>query len=139
MGVINGSSLSLCMIKSSTDEFCFSSSLNKNGCAIARYQSKFICMASSSASGGVKQQVKLTGDSFIRPHLRELSPYQPILPFEVIEFTRSDIHLQFLFFHMPNFHFWMLQLGSPYAENKNLLRITECESGFNYCTLYYIN
>lgn len=27
---------------------------------------------------------KLTGDSFIRPHLRKLSPYQPILPFEVI-------------------------------------------------------
>ncbi|KAF8376968.1 hypothetical protein HHK36_030339 [Tetracentron sinense] len=25
---------------------------------------------------------KLTGDSFIRPHLRKLSPYQPILPFE---------------------------------------------------------
>lgn len=26
----------------------------------------------------------LTGDSFIRPHLRKLSPYQPILPFEVL-------------------------------------------------------
>lgn len=25
----------------------------------------------------------LTGKSFIRPHLLELSPYQPILPFEV--------------------------------------------------------
>ena len=29
-------------------------------------------------------QVKVTGDSFIRPHLLKLSPYQPILPFEVI-------------------------------------------------------
>lgn len=29
-------------------------------------------------------QPKLTGDSFIRPHLRKLSAYQPILPFEVL-------------------------------------------------------
>ncbi|TQD77715.1 hypothetical protein C1H46_036739 [Malus baccata] len=28
-------------------------------------------------------QQRLTGDSFIRPHLRNLSPYQPILPFEI--------------------------------------------------------
>ena len=28
-------------------------------------------------------QQRLTGDSFIRTHLRKLSPYQPILPFEV--------------------------------------------------------
>ncbi|GMN24961.1 hypothetical protein TIFTF001_000769 [Ficus carica] len=37
----------------------------------------------------VEQQVnegqqRLTGDSFIRTHLRKLSPYQPILPFEVL-------------------------------------------------------
>lgn len=31
----------------------------------------------------------LTGDSFIRPHLRKLSPYQPILPFEVYIFFSS--------------------------------------------------
>ncbi|KAM1184342.1 hypothetical protein ACFX2I_013741 [Malus domestica] len=29
-------------------------------------------------------QQRLTGDSYIRPHLRNLSPYQPILPFEVL-------------------------------------------------------
>ncbi|KAJ0083988.1 hypothetical protein Patl1_30382 [Pistacia atlantica] len=29
-------------------------------------------------------QQSLTGDSFIRQHLRKLSPYQPILPFEVL-------------------------------------------------------
>ncbi|XP_023535750.1 histidinol-phosphate aminotransferase, chloroplastic-like [Cucurbita pepo subsp. pepo] len=29
-------------------------------------------------------QQRLAGDSFIRPHLRKLSPYQPILPFEVL-------------------------------------------------------
>ncbi|KAL8240068.1 hypothetical protein R6Q59_013423 [Mikania micrantha] len=80
MGVINGSSL--CIIKS-IDEFCFSQSLIKTSPAISRRQSKFNTMASSSTSSeaGV---LKLTGDSFIRPHLRELSPYQPILPFEVL-------------------------------------------------------
>ncbi|KAF3443986.1 hypothetical protein FNV43_RR13676 [Rhamnella rubrinervis] len=30
------------------------------------------------------QQVRLTGDDFIRPHLKKLSPYQAILPFEVL-------------------------------------------------------
>ncbi|GAV59351.1 Aminotran_1_2 domain-containing protein [Cephalotus follicularis] len=29
-------------------------------------------------------QQRLTGDAFIRPHLRQLSPYQSILPFEVL-------------------------------------------------------
>lgn len=29
-------------------------------------------------------RAKLTGDSFIRHHLRELSPYQPIFPFEIL-------------------------------------------------------
>ncbi|KAK9071776.1 hypothetical protein SSX86_008205 [Deinandra increscens subsp. villosa] len=80
MARINASSL--CMLNSN-DEFCFSPLLSKSS---SRYQSKFSCMASSSTSSaaGVEQQLKLTGDSFIRPHLRELSPYQPILPFEVL-------------------------------------------------------
>ncbi|KAJ0654735.1 putative histidinol-phosphate transaminase [Helianthus annuus] len=76
MGVINGSSLS--MIKSN-DGFCISPSLNKTHFAVSKYQKQFNCVASVSS---VEQQVKLSGDSFIRPHLRELSPYQPILPFE---------------------------------------------------------
>lgn len=37
------------------------------------------CMASST----VPSPTRLKGDSFIREHLRRLSPYQPILPFEV--------------------------------------------------------
>ncbi|KAJ0838611.1 putative histidinol-phosphate transaminase [Helianthus annuus] len=78
MGVINGSSLS--MIKSN-DGFCISPSLNKTHFAVSKYQKQFNCVASVSS---VEQQVKLSGDSFIRPHLRELSPYQPILPFEVL-------------------------------------------------------
>ncbi|KAL2233589.1 UNVERIFIED_CONTAM: Histidinol-phosphate aminotransferase, chloroplastic [Sesamum indicum] len=41
--------------------------------------------ASTSSSVPVKEDdCSLTGDSFIRPHLRKLSPYQPILPFEVL-------------------------------------------------------
>ncbi|XP_028797518.1 histidinol-phosphate aminotransferase, chloroplastic-like isoform X2 [Neltuma alba] len=32
----------------------------------------------------VEKVNKLTGDTFIREHLRKLSPYQPILPFEVL-------------------------------------------------------
>ncbi|KAL0408644.1 UNVERIFIED_CONTAM: Histidinol-phosphate aminotransferase, chloroplastic [Sesamum radiatum] len=42
--------------------------------------------ASTSSAVPVKEDgCSLTGDSFIRPHLRKLSPYQPILPFEVFE------------------------------------------------------
>ncbi|OVA01977.1 Aminotransferase [Macleaya cordata] len=42
-------------------------------------------MASTIPVKQVKEgQQGLTGDSFIRPHLRNLSPYQPILPFEVL-------------------------------------------------------
>ena len=32
-------------------------------------------------------QQQVTGDSFIRSHFRKLSPYQPILPFEVFYFN----------------------------------------------------
>ncbi|KAM0013001.1 putative histidinol-phosphate transaminase [Helianthus debilis subsp. tardiflorus] len=84
MDAITGSSLR--MIKFN-DEFCFSPSLNKISRSISKFQSKFSCMASGSSissAAGVTQPLKLTGDSFIRPHLRELSPYQPILPFEVV-------------------------------------------------------
>ncbi|MQM04407.1 hypothetical protein Taro_037196 [Colocasia esculenta] len=50
------------------------------------------CMASSSAAAAAEEQQQqvdgrasgVTGDSFIRHHLRNLSPYQPILPFEVL-------------------------------------------------------
>ena len=42
-------------------------------------------ISSSSSTVPVEHvNQKLSGDSFIRPHLRKLSPYQPILPFEVI-------------------------------------------------------
>lgn len=43
------------------------------------------------------EQVAAKGDSFIRHHLRTLSPYQPILPFEVWLIT-SSFFLSFLIF-----------------------------------------
>lgn len=46
-------------------------------------QRKVIPMALTTKQVNEVQNV-LTGDSFIRPHLRNLSPYQPILPFEVL-------------------------------------------------------
>ncbi|KAJ4839937.1 hypothetical protein Tsubulata_042132 [Turnera subulata] len=49
-------------------------------------QRRVIAMASTVPVEHVNDgQERVTGDSFIRSHLRKLSPYQPILPFEVIE------------------------------------------------------
>ncbi|KAJ4701152.1 histidinol-phosphate aminotransferase, chloroplastic-like [Melia azedarach] len=67
MGVIDSSSL------------CFHQFVVPN-------QRRFIAMSSTLP---VDQNVnlgqhRLTGNSFIRPHLRKLKPYQPILPFEVL-------------------------------------------------------
>lgn len=42
------------------------------------------CRASVSPATPVTDEKPMTGDSFIRPHLRELAAYQPILPFEVL-------------------------------------------------------
>lgn len=63
--------------------------------------------SSSSAAVPVKEGgqqesgVPLTGDSFIRPHLRKLSPYQPILPFEVNVLT--CLHFQYSFINSVEF------------------------------------
>ncbi|KAM7463304.1 hypothetical protein LguiA_031425 [Lonicera macranthoides] len=81
MGVINAynASSSLCMIKSQIDflsnrpKFSFEATSSNQG--------RLTRMASTVP---VKQVKDLTGDSFIRPHLRKLSPYQSILPFEVL-------------------------------------------------------
>ncbi|XP_071723257.1 histidinol-phosphate aminotransferase, chloroplastic-like, partial [Rutidosis leptorrhynchoides] len=52
---------------------------------VSAKQRKFIAM-STTVENEIKEghHLKLTGDSFIRPHLKNLSPYQPILPFEVL-------------------------------------------------------
>ncbi|XP_030501408.2 histidinol-phosphate aminotransferase, chloroplastic isoform X1 [Cannabis sativa] len=56
------------------------------GSAILGNKNRVVSMASVQP---VEHQVndgqhQVTGDSFIRPHFRKLSPYQPILPFEVL-------------------------------------------------------
>ncbi|KAF7820047.1 histidinol-phosphate aminotransferase, chloroplastic-like [Senna tora] len=73
MGVIDAyNSAGFCLIKSKTG-------LN---------QRKFVAMASTIPVEQVnKGSPQLTGDSFIREHLRKLSPYQPILPFEFPEYS----------------------------------------------------
>lgn len=83
MGVIdvyNGSSI--CMIKSQIGLYFVSS--NRPSCSFEGNQRKVTCMASTAPVKHVKEGLQLTGDSFIRSHLRKLSPYQSILPFEVL-------------------------------------------------------
>lgn len=47
-------------------------------------QRKFVAMASTVPVEQVNNgPLQVTGDSFIREHLRKLAPYQPNLPFEV--------------------------------------------------------
>ncbi|KAL9234634.1 hypothetical protein vseg_009485 [Gypsophila vaccaria] len=79
MGVIDLYNTSnICMIKAN---------VGKPGFSIERNQIKVVAMASTlpvkQVNDGENQQ-KVSGVSFIRPHLRKLSPYQPILPFEVL-------------------------------------------------------
>ncbi|KAL7001527.1 histidinol-phosphate transaminase [Sarracenia purpurea var. burkii] len=90
MGVIDfhSTSLSLRMIKSADIGHCLSASSYRLHCrSFEGNQWRVVCMASTIPIQDVKEeeaQLRLPGDSFIRPHLRKLSPYQPILPFEVL-------------------------------------------------------
>ncbi|KAI8538496.1 hypothetical protein RHMOL_Rhmol09G0108400 [Rhododendron molle] len=70
--------LTRCSVAYSCRPRCFPFDLNQ-----AR---RVNCMASTIPVQEMKEegQLRLTGDSFIRPHLCKLSPYHPILPFEVI-------------------------------------------------------
>ncbi|KAA8530032.1 hypothetical protein F0562_034566 [Nyssa sinensis] len=85
MGVIDFfNTSSICTIKSQIS-LCFLAS-DRPSCPFQRNHRRFTCMASTVPLKNAEEesQQRLTGDSFIRPHLRELSPYQPILPFEVL-------------------------------------------------------
>lgn len=53
------------------------------------------------------QQGQLKGDSFIRPHLLKLKPYQPILPFEVFLFSLCFLYV---LVHSISFHFGVIGL-----------------------------
>ncbi|KAL7132968.1 hypothetical protein ABFS83_12G110600 [Erythranthe nasuta] len=90
MGVIDlfGKSSSLCVERPKPSINCCSFEGKPR-----RSKSTFMVPPASSSSAaavpvkedGQQESVRsLTGDSFIRPHLRQLSAYQPILPFEVL-------------------------------------------------------
>ncbi|GLT52214.1 hypothetical protein SLA2020_255670 [Shorea laevis] len=86
MGVIDiYNTVSLSLIKPNTNIRQFGNS-QRPIYSIEGNPRRFITMASSTIPVGQvsKGKQQLTGDSFIRPHLRKLSPYQPILPFEVL-------------------------------------------------------
>ncbi|GAB4844825.1 hypothetical protein Ancab_038213 [Ancistrocladus abbreviatus] len=74
----------LCMIKSGAGK---RSNESSNVCCVLELnKARIFAMDSTLSVKQVREEVQqtLTGDSFIRPHLRKLSPYQPILPFEVL-------------------------------------------------------
>ena len=90
MGVIDiYNASSLCLTKPNTGFQHFvvpQSQSHRPSCLIQGNGRRVVAMAStvpSSIETVNEVQQSLTGDSFIRPHLRKLSPYQPILPFEV--------------------------------------------------------
>lgn len=85
IGMCNGSSF---MIKPKMG-LCF----DELGCSIRgiNKRNQISCMVSTSPAPLTyveEGEQQLTGDSFIRPHLLKLSPYQPIVPFEVIKYIQ---------------------------------------------------
>ncbi|KAL5776439.1 hypothetical protein ACOSP7_009365 [Xanthoceras sorbifolium] len=86
MGVIDiYNTSSLCLPKCNNISHQFLAP-NRPICSFQGNQRRVLAMTSTIPSEqNVKQgQKNLTGDSFIRQHLRQLSAYQPILPFEVL-------------------------------------------------------
>ncbi|ESW23879.1 hypothetical protein PHAVU_004G083900 [Phaseolus vulgaris] len=86
MGVIDFyNSAALCWVKSNTNLKQQLGLPPKPICSFEGNQRKFVAMASTIPVEQVNNgPLQVTGDSFIREHLRKLSPYQPILPFEVL-------------------------------------------------------
>lgn len=88
MGIIDSyNASSLCLIKSNTSSPQFvAPQSHKPSCSVGGNRRWVLAMASPvpSVEHVNESKERLTGDSFIRSHLRNLSPYQPILPFEVL-------------------------------------------------------
>ncbi|WVZ14493.1 hypothetical protein V8G54_012059 [Vigna mungo] len=86
MGVIDFyNSAALCWVKSNTNLKQQVGLPPKPICSFKGNQRKFVAMASTIPVEQVNNgPLQVAGDSFIREHLRKLSPYQPILPFEVL-------------------------------------------------------
>lgn len=98
MGVINIYDISsLCVVKHNTGIH-----LLETRAPISSFEGRRKGVTCMTSAMPVKQasevQERLTGDSFIRPHLKNLSPYQPILPFEVIKINPFDVYL-FIYFY----------------------------------------
>lgn len=87
MGVINVQGSPSFSIHSSEANLRKSRALRKPLCSI---RNRVYCVQSSSVSVDESKNITM-GDSFIRPHLRQLAAYQPILPFEVM--IRLDLSL----------------------------------------------
>ncbi|TKY46157.1 Histidinol-phosphate aminotransferase [Spatholobus suberectus] len=87
MGVIDWHSAALCWVKSNNTNLKQQVGLAppRPICSFEGNQRKFVAMASTIPVEQVNNgPLHVTGDSFIREHLRKLAPYQPILPFEVL-------------------------------------------------------
>lgn len=57
--------------------------LKKPFCSFGKSTARVYCVQASSPAVDESNSTTIMGDSFLRPHLRQLSAYQPILPFEV--------------------------------------------------------
>ncbi|XP_012069876.1 histidinol-phosphate aminotransferase, chloroplastic isoform X2 [Jatropha curcas] len=86
MGVIDiHNTASHCLIKSNSNLHQFLVPQRPICSFQVNNQRRVISMASTLPVEHVNEdEERVTGDSFIRSHLRKLSPYQPILPFEVL-------------------------------------------------------
>ena len=84
MSVINTyNTSSLCVVKPNTGIHL--TEPQAPSCSFVGRHKGVTCMTSAMPVKQVSEVREcLTGDSFIWPHLKNLSPYQPILPFEVI-------------------------------------------------------
>lgn len=84
MALIHISNPTQCLLKFKTNLPASEASSRRSNCSVAGRRKWVVAMTSQIPARHVQEtQQSLTGDSFIRPHLRKLSPYQPILPFEV--------------------------------------------------------
>uniref|UniRef100_A0A0A0K7U5 histidinol-phosphate transaminase n=1 Tax=Cucumis sativus TaxID=3659 RepID=A0A0A0K7U5_CUCSA len=84
MAVIHISNPTQCLLKFKTNLPASEPSSHRPNCSVAGRRKWVVNMTSQIPAHVQETQQSLTGDSFIRPHLRKLSPYQPILPFEVL-------------------------------------------------------
>ena len=72
------------LVKSNTINLQQVGLASRASCSFEGNQRKFVAMASTIPAEQLnKGPLQVTGDSFVREHLRKLAPYQPILPFEV--------------------------------------------------------